>query len=441
MSLALSKNSATWSAVIYITRPGEKKARKEHVPLHVPVEGHRPRSLKETGDEAFERSRAAAQTAHDKKVAEIRAPVEAMAAADHVAALATGKARQTVSLFNLDIIWKATTRGNGSLPGPETIANYSVYFKHFYAFMKAKYPGVRDIRMIDSAIATEWAEQLRKDRILFNTFNRYVAGLSSAFSAAAVKAGVRFNPFSGITRSNNEEAVAHRKPYTSEEIARIMDATAIDPEVGPVAVVAGCTCMRRRDCVLLPWSAVNLESGMIRVRANKTGELCWIPIFARLRKVLEGRKHAGKYVFPELAERFLAKPKSRDFLLDRLKKILRHAGIDYNKRNDFSSPHPRLRKASQSGWHAFKSTFITLALDASVPVEMVSKISGNKVADIIVGAYYGPDHEKLSAKMNSAMPAGLTGYAPQTESARQLVERLTPENFAEVREQLLKLIK
>lgn len=440
MSLSLNKGSVNWSAAIYVKHPDGKRV-KEHVPLGVPVEGLRPRSLRETGDAAFERNRAVAQAAHDKVVAEIRSPVEAMASADRIVAIATGKARKPVSVFELDTIWAAKTRGNGSLPGADTIANYAAYFRHFYRFMRANYPGVHDIRMMDPAMVAEWAEQLRKDGILFNTFNRYVGGLSAAFSAAAVKAGVKSNPFSTITRSNNEEAVAHRKPFTDAEVTRIMDATDIDPEVGPVVVVAGCTCLRRRDCVLLPWSAIDLENGMIWVRANKTGEPCRIPIFARLRKVLEGRKRVGEYVFPELAERFKNKPKSRDWLLDRLKKVLQHAGIDYDKRNDFSSPHPRLRKASQSGWHAFKSTFITLALDTGVSLEMISKVTGNKVADIIVGDYYGPDHVKLSAAMNKAMPAGLTGYVSQAETIKQLVERLTPENAEEIRALLLKGIK
>jgi len=43
--------------------------------------------------------------------------------------------------------------------------------------------------------------------------------------------------------------------------------------------------------------------------------------------------------------------------------------------------------------------------------------------------------------MKKVVPAGLTGYVSQSEMIRQLVERLTPGNAAEIRALLLKGIK
>ena len=199
--------------------------------------------------------------------------------------------------------------------------------------------------------------------------------------------------------------------------------------------------MRRRDCILLQWRHVDLKGGFIVCRAHKTDELLQMPIFAPLRAVMEGRPRTSKYVFPEAAAIFLAEKDNRNFFLLRLKKILAVAGIDYDARNDFHSGHVRLRKASLSGWHAFKATFITMALNAGVPVELLKKAVGNKAVEVVLENYYAPSREHLSRILSNALPSALTGQKSMIESPRELLQRMDEGNWREIRALMLSIVK
>ncbi len=438
MSLELPKNGATWRAVFYVGSTGTK--RKKSISLNIAIEGRRPVGRHDLGDELFQRSKAKAQVAHDALLAQVKAPADAIAAADRAVELATNRQVRTISLFDVQNIWQDSHRG-GKVLSRDTVRNYKTYFAHFFAFMKKTHPAITDIRMVDSAIVAQWVKKLNDDGIRFATFNKYVSALSSAFSSAALAGNVKSNPFKLIKRVSKTD-VAHRKPFSSDEITRILDATPSDPFVGPIVVVAVCTAMRRRDCVLLEWSSIDLEQNFICVRANKTNERLQIPILPRLRTVLEERPRNCRYVFPEAAALFLAEKDNRNHFLLRLKKLLAAAGIDYDARNAFRSSYRRQRKASLSGWHAFKTTFCTMALDAGMTEALLKKVVGNQVVDIVLENYYQPSRERLTTALLTALPAAITGdKAPGKESVPALLAQMNEENWRDIRERLLRSMK
>lgn len=55
------------------------------------------------------------------------------------------------------------------------------------------------------------------------------------------------------------------------------------------------------------------------------------------------------------------------------------------------------------GWHSLKTTFITEALNAGVPIEMLRKIVGNNAVDVVRAHYYQPDKAALTAELTRAL--------------------------------------
>ena len=103
-----------------------------------------------------------------------------------------------------------------------------------------------------------------------------------------------------------DENTIHREPFTPEELKAILDAALEDTLLRPVIVTALCTAMRRGDCCLLKWSAVDMKSGFITVKTGKTGDTVEIPIHPMLNEELKRLPRIGnEYVFPSVAEMYL----------------------------------------------------------------------------------------------------------------------------------------
>lgn len=67
------------------------------------------------------------------------------------------------------------------------------------------------------------------------------------------------------------------------------------------------------------------------------------------------------------------------------------------------------RAASVRDWHALRATFVTLALAAGVPVELVRRVTGHATVDVVLKHYFRPDREQFRAALTEAMPGILTG--------------------------------
>jgi len=67
------------------------------------------------------------------------------------------------------------------------------------------------------------------------------------------------------------------------------------------------------------------------------------------------------------------------------------------------------RAASVRDWHALRATFVTLALAAGVPVELVRRVTGHATVDVVLKHYFRPDREQFRTALTTAMPGILTG--------------------------------
>ena len=74
-----------------------------------------------------------------------------------------------------------------------------------------------------------------------------------------------------------------------------------------------------------------------------------------------------------------------------------------------------VRRASVRDFHSFRVTWITLALAAGVPLELVQRVSGHKTTEVVLKHYFRPGRDAFKKALENAMPALLTrGEAVQT---------------------------
>ncbi len=67
-----------------------------------------------------------------------------------------------------------------------------------------------------------------------------------------------------------------------------------------------------------------------------------------------------------------------------------------------------LRRASVRDFHSFRVTWITLALAAGVPLELVQRVTGHKTTEVVLKHYFRPGRDAFKKALENAMPALLT---------------------------------
>ncbi|MDD5707071.1 MAG: site-specific integrase [Kiritimatiellae bacterium] len=80
------------------------------------------------------------------------------------------------------------------------------------------------------------------------------------------------------------------------------------------------------------------------------------------------------------------------------------------------------RAASVRDWHALRTTFVTLALSAGVPMELVRKVTGHRTVEIVMANYFRPGREILRSALAGALPSVLTGKKEENDEGQRAVE-------------------
>ena len=57
------------------------------------------------------------------------------------------------------------------------------------------------------------------------------------------------------------------------------------------------------------------------------------------------------------------------------------------------------KSASIRDWHAMRTTFVTLALSAGVPLELVKRVTGHATVEVVLKHYFRPDREQFRAAL------------------------------------------
>lgn len=261
------------------------------------------------------------------------------------------------------------------------------------------------------------------------------------------------NPFKGIP--DLAENPEHRRPFSIEQLAKILEIAKADPLLYPIVVTAMSTSMRLGDCCCLKWSSVNELIQQIEVPAVlKSLKPAKVPYFGLMDAVLQQAKlecHGSDYVFPQAQQYYVAN--MAEIYQDRLERVLLMAGFTNDDNSETSIRITRPgggRKASLRGFHSFKTTWITIALSNGVPIEIVKKITGNQSVDIVLDNYFQPGIKEMRSLIQAKLPGVITDggdtihprieAAPERHQLWQLVETMDGKNWRERRVELLRIL-
>jgi integrase len=441
------------------------------------------RSLRDTGDSLFERSRATALAKLDSIVEEARSKRNSAQLIERLYEMKTGEKLDSVPLANVASEWAKIPRNR---PAKAQYAEEcQATLRRFIRWVQEKHPKVVEIGQVTRTLAREYLEAESARGVTPRTWNGTMKLLRSTFRHLLPPGCL--NPFADVPARSMD--TVFRKPFSPDELKAVLEAGKHDDFIRPILVVGSCTAMRRGDCCLLKWSDVDLDRRFITVKTAKTGQTVSIPIFPLLydelqpRSETDGRSGRNKgYVFPEQAKMYLENP---DGITLRVRKVFAVAGFkdaeeageaENGKGEECKSDRTEVkllgngatssgqrgkrgqdatvvhrgeihaerkkgegvRRASVRDFHSFRVTWVTLALTAGVPLELVQKVTGHKTTDIVLKHYFQPGREDFRRALQSAMPKLLTnGQKSPKDEMREIVEKMTARTWKKDKARLL----
>jgi integrase len=381
--------------------------------LGVKIHGTPPASgsLRDEGDTAFERSRAHAQAKLDRLIEDARRKHDSVHLVERLYEIKTGEQIKKTSLEKLPDEWSRIPRRRP--PNPRYAAQCRSSLSRFASFVRDHHPRASELNHVTREAARAFMEAESSRGVTAKTWNDTLK-LLRATCKHLLPAG-SINPFSDIPTRETE--TVFRKPFTPEELKAIVDAAHDDEFTRPILVTGICTAMRRGDCCLLKWADVDMDRRFISVKTGKTGTTVAIPILPMLFDELSRRPRTpSPYVFPEAAAMYRENP---DGITWRVRRVLATAGFRDAREDDeapATSPiHAErssgIRRASIRDFHSLRVTWVTVALTAGVPLELVQKVTGHKTVDVVLKHYFQPGREEFRRALQSAMPKLLTSGA------------------------------
>lgn len=412
--------------------------------LGVEIRGAIPPSLKQLGEPAFERSRMKAQMVLEQLQLQLKKRTTSEELVQAIHEIRTGERVQSLSLAAMPEAWKAASRPR---PASARYLDQGVStLERFIVFLDKHHPVAREMADVQTRMARNFLKSEADRGISPKTYNSTLILLRSCFHSLRKEAGLVQNPFEGL--QTQAEQIVFRKPFTEAELGAIVDAGKDDDFIHPIIVTGICTAMRKGDCCLLNWEAVDLVNRFITVKTSKTGDMVSIPLFPMLRDILTkmGARKTG-HIFSAQAEMYKDNP---DGITYRVRQVFRKAGFFDEEEPSESMPHrgpvhqdrPRgVRRASVRDFHSFRVTWVTLALSAGVPLELVKKVTGHRTAHVVMKHYFQPGREEFRRTLAAKLPALLGGTAEQKpiepEALKAKLQSMTAETWVTVRDNLL----
>jgi len=273
--------------------------------LAVEIQGTPPEpfSLKKQGDAAFEVSRHAAQKALEEKQDVARQKGTDIHRVAKLIELKTGATVEYAKVSALPALWRSIDRTDGQ-PSEDHLKWCDSVFRRFAETVPCSY-----LYEVKPEHTTAFLDTLRKTRTR-KTMKDATTLLRSAFGRF-LPIGMT-NPFGQSIRRKKARTsdggdMIGRRPLTEAELDHLYETARPDPFIYPLVVCAACTGMRIGDVCRLRWKSVDLRAGWVRVATSKTGAEIEVPMFDRLRQVLEtalAERRESPYVWPSAARMY-----------------------------------------------------------------------------------------------------------------------------------------
>lgn len=363
--------------------------------LGVEVQGNAPANLRKLGDLAFERTRTLAKQRLDDLIREANSQKAAERHLEELYEVKAGHSVERVALADIEQCWLNLPARRKRTPLWEK--NQCATLRKFREFIEGHHPSAKTLSQVTPRLAQEWLRSLDEKGYAAATYNDKLHLLKGFFNRIGYDCGIVRNPFAGCP--SKIKTTVHHQPFTPNELNKILEHA--DSLMRPVFIVGMCTAMRQGDCCLLKWEQIDLIEGFINVKTSKTGELAEIPLFPLLRQAIANQPRKSDYVFPEVAELYQRKTFGMSW---RVKQVLKAAEIETKgKRPD------GIQDATIKGFHSLRTTWITMALSAGVPMELVRRVTGHSTVEVVLKHYFRPKREEFRHALETALPKALTG--------------------------------
>ena len=278
---------------------------------------------------------------------------------------------------------------------------------HFSVWMHETHPNVREPQEVTRSMAEEYLTFFQGGHAPV-TCNLRICYLREMFRRMLGEDGAaESNPWEGIRLRASDGYT--RRELSLDEVRRLLAASEVcGREWRMLFSLAVYTGMRLGDCCCLTWEAVNLSSSIIQIVPRKTRRYLaarpvTIPLHPELADML--RKTP-----PELRNGFVMDSIAKDFTQRRwvvsrtLERIFEKAGIETSVMLE-----GRERRTPSATFHSLRHTFVSIAVNAGVPLATVQSIVGH-TSTAMTRHYYHPSEVALRQAVN-AIPSIGSGVA------------------------------
>jgi integrase len=268
----------------------------------------------------------------------------------------------------------------------------------------------KPLQTLTTGDVERWKRHLLDKGITGKTVASYLKDVGQIYRTAIKEGLVSSSPVAACQAPDMSDS-QQRKPFTVEEIAKIIDAAPTEQWSGLI-VAATFTGLRLGDVARLKWSSVDLETKKIELMPAKTKrkkKMVSIPIQDDLLTYFSSATitddSPDAYVFPDLAKLTIG---SRAGLSQTFQNIMAKAGIDRGK--------PSKEKAEGSGrvtwergFHSLRHTFTTWLRIAGVSEEDRMALTGHSTRDS--HSIYSHSDEQILRKAVAKLPTLKGGAA------------------------------
>jgi integrase len=295
-------------------------------------------------------------------------------------AIATGEDLQGFTMETWADEWLRRKERDSS---KATMARYRGHVKSWLDWLgdaRRKKP----LESITTQDARRWREMLQDEGRTGKTVLSYTKDIGAIFRAAIREGLITSNPFTALEAIDTSDSI-DRKPFTGEEVGRLLAATPTEEWRGLI-LVAAFTGLRLGDAARLRWSSVDLEEKRIILVPSKTKKKkreVRIPIQPDLLAYLLAAPVADDSpaapVFPKLNK---TPTQSRDGLSAQFVGIMAKAEVDRGKASrESEEDRGKGRITYERGFHSLRHTFTTWLRSAGVTEEDRMALTGHSTRD------------------------------------------------------------
>lgn len=280
---------------------------------------------------------------------------------------------------------------------PLTLTMKHRAWKSFAQWMLRVHPEVSDICEVTRRMADEYLGDFQLEHAGV-TCNLRVCNLREMFRFMLEGSDAETaNPWNGVRLCARDGYT--RRELSLDEVRRLLVASeSYGREWRMLFSIAIYTGMRLGDCCCLTWDAVNLASSIIQIVPRKTrrylsGRPVTIPLHPELSALLNEMP-------PESRSGFVMRSIAHDFTTRRWN-VSRKLDRIFERANIATSVmlEGRSRRTPSATFHSLRHTFVSIAVNAGIPLATVQSIVGH-TSTAMTRHYYHPSEVALRQAVN-----------------------------------------